>query len=125
MFNIEPYRHFKNDPYLRICEMTIKGCSEPLVLYRCLKEDRLYCRPKANFHGSIETRIYSGPRFTKIDGFETEIVREHKRLAQATVLDILHSETRQIYKVNIDPFRGTAVGFPMSEAHPVPVPSLA
>jgi hypothetical protein len=123
MFDIEPYRHFKNYPYLRICEMTVPGQKDKLVLYRCLNEDRLYCRSAANFHGEVVTKTYSGRRFEKTDGYKAEIEREYKRLSDAQTLDVLHSETGLMYKVRIDQAKGTAVGSPLPRAQAAPAPA--
>lgn len=123
MFDIQPYRHFKDYAYLRICDMTVPGRQEQLVLYRCLKEDTLYCRSADNFHGDVVTKTYSGPRFVKTGGYETEIEREQQRLSEAQTLDVLHSETGLMYKVRIDQVNKTAVGLPLPRAQVAPSPA--
>jgi hypothetical protein len=101
MAGIEAYRHFKDYFYLRLGRVVDEATGTPLTVYRCLREDRLYCRPEENFDGIVKTKNYTGPRFEKIAGYDAEIERERQRLLAASSFDVTHSDTHEVYTVRL------------------------
>src|SRR5680860_51827 len=73
------YRHYKGNEYLEIGEALNSENKEEQVLYKDLKSDKIWCRPKKMFLEKVETKEGEVPRFEFIEG-EAEDSWENKYL---------------------------------------------
>ena len=60
------FRHFKGGLYELIGLGTHSETGEEMVLYKSLKDGRIWIRPREMFFGNVNRDGYIGPRFTEI-----------------------------------------------------------
>ena len=89
------YRHYKGNEYLVIGEATNSEDKGELVLYKDLKSEKLWSRPKKMFLEKVETKEGEVPRFEFIndeaeDSWENKYLRalaDYQNLSRQTVKD--------------------------------------
>lgn len=71
------YRHFKGRYYYLVGIASHSETLEPMVVYRALYgEKKLWVRPAAMWHETVDRPEYSGLRFTKVE--EQDVPEEYR-----------------------------------------------
>lgn len=60
------YKHFKGGLYELVCEATDSETQEDLIVYKSLKDGKVWVRPKKMFFEKVEVNGKSMPRFEKL-----------------------------------------------------------
>lgn len=62
----EQYRHFKGGIYEIVCEAIDSETKGELIVYKSLKDEEIWVRPKKMFFETIELGGETVPRFKKL-----------------------------------------------------------
>lgn len=62
----EKYKHFKGGLYEIVCEATDSENQQELIVYKSLKDGKIWARPKKMFFEEVEVNGKIVPRFEKL-----------------------------------------------------------
>lgn len=67
MTQLNVYKHFKGDLYIKLFEAIDSETLEDIVVYASMENGKIYTRSKKMFYEIVDTDKFYGPRFCKVE----------------------------------------------------------